>query len=1001
MVPNQSQAPLPELDRLQVTLQRLKEANANEKHKEQTLDYEMRSILSRRDARADIEGVREAKLHDCLAHCARIKNLQEILRETVEEDIEGGLFDLDEQRLMLREQELRTQHFALREIWIEREMEMKRLQEAEELTETLRVEARARRRANRERERVLRQMREEEAIFRAIERSKSVHELERIDMSEVGDEVREDMQGLLNRRIEMFREHERAIERARRFRTLMEALGEATTLGEIDAVSSEDLSEDHVRVLEDMRDRRREQLEAKEQRDYERQRHHDVQDLIHSARSTAEIDGLDYEGVNEKVAWDLRKLAAVRRQELKAAEISALILGCDQVPVLDEILIEGVSDDAGSRLRVIHSERRDELVAQLREVAQLERFNDYRIDIVECEDIEQLLAFEFFNVGDSQHEHLENLRQTHLNELEEAERLRIIAEQLARFKEIRIAIHSAEISDDVAAIVIDGVDEEQAAELQTMQASVHAILQENENVSSHVEAALAIEAAASTDITTAAELQFTARLQANDGEDGDVQFTLMWEDRNDLDLVVTTPAGEILHRGHRAAGNGVYDIEMNFEPESDEAIENIVWRSRTAAAGTYHVFVWFRARHGRLLSSRSTPFTLRIKNGHDVRVTHGDLALDDDLLHAGVIEAADPAIRVQTAEDAETALQSAISAVERIGTVEELPAASAFKMRTLDRELLAATIEERRQHLVDAALAAIRRAEEERFREQRSLIEAMQLGDLHEAQFDGVNRDQMLELEDLRSRRIAILERALQRQRDEEERVALDARLTVVDEILETGGIDALQALDLDGVPSGEARPRQKLRLRRIKEIERGEADARAEAAAIAEIREVLAASHGRLGIESSSQNRRRDFEQRKTVHDCRNGEVAVSLIWDDKNDLNLLVEAPNGDIVHPRHRSSSDGGIMDVDMNTRPESNQPIEHIRWDIAAFGTYRVFVHHFACHRRLRSKDPSEYSVLVHANGRSVQYAGTLNPGDPVQFITEFSVTEHIAYSDEEE
>ena len=131
MAANPSQEEVGRLDRLQITLQRLQEANDNEKVREEALENEMDSIVSRREARAGVEEAREAKLRECLAHCARIKNLQTILQETVNHDIEGGLFDLDEQRLVLRESELRKQHFELRERWIGHEMEMKRLREAE------------------------------------------------------------------------------------------------------------------------------------------------------------------------------------------------------------------------------------------------------------------------------------------------------------------------------------------------------------------------------------------------------------------------------------------------------------------------------------------------------------------------------------------------------------------------------------------------------------------------------------------------------------------------------------------------------------------------------------------------------------------------------------------------------------------------------------------------------------------------------------------------------
>ena len=1001
MAANPGQEEVGRLDRLQITLQRLQEANDNEKVREEALENEMDSIVSRREARAGEEEAREAKLRECLAHCARIKNLQTILQETVNHDIEGGLFDLDEQRLVLRESELRKQHFELRERWIGHEMEMKRLREAEELAIAVREEARERRRANRERERALHLMREEEAVFRSIERARSIEELERIDLDDVGIEASDDMRDLHRRRLEMFKEHRRAMERARRFRACMEMLNEAATLEEVDAVDPGDLADEHGKVLEDLRERRREAIKDQNRREYQRQRKDEVNEAIQQSRSTTEIDAIDYEGVEDKIAWDLRKLAAIKRQTLMAAEISTAILGCDQVPILDEIVFEGVTEEAKARLLEAQNRRREELVDQLRQVARLERFNESRTAIVSCEDIEELLAISLYNVGETQHEHLESLRAKRLDELEEEERRRIEAEQRAKYEEILREIHLAESSDEVAAISIDGVNEEQDLELQETRASIQEILLENENVAELVAEALQKSPLESSEMDSATEFGIIRRLEDNNGHHGDVQFTLVWDDENDLDMVVRTPSGAIIHRADREGEGGIYDIEMNFEPESDKAVENVVWTERRAVAGSYDVFVWFRGRHGRRLSSRSTEFTLRTRVGCDVRVVGGELKRGDPLTLAATVEAPEPNARAAAEEAAEASLDAAMESLTRIDDVTQLPDANAFSMRTLDRERLAAAIEDRRQHIVDAEAAALRREQETKFRELRDMIEVMPLGDLREFEFDGVAADHKMELDDLRARRIAILERALEKQRAEEERAALEARLVVVDEILDGNDVDELQALDLSSLPPQEKRPREKQRVRRIQEIERAHSNERAEAAAAAELREVLDGAARRLPLEPGGENRRREFEARKEQHGCENGEVAISLIWDDRNDLNLIVQAPSGEIIHPRKRSSTAGGVMDVDMNTRPQSQEPIEHIRWTHATPGEYRVFVHHFAVHRRFRSKEPSPYSVLVHESDRSTQYCGILHPGDPVQFVTGFSVSSRTAPPENEE
>lgn len=74
---------------------------------------------------------------------------------------------------------------------------------------------------------------------------------------------------------------------------------------------------------------------------------------------------------------------------------------------------------------------------------------------------------------------------------------------------------------------------------------------------------------------------------------GDVQVTLTWSDRNDLDLHVTEPSGEEIYYGHRSsATGGTLDVDANVGCGSGGQVqENIYWPSGQAPSGQYHVRV--------------------------------------------------------------------------------------------------------------------------------------------------------------------------------------------------------------------------------------------------------------------------------------------------------------------------------------------------------------------------------------------------------------------------
>lgn len=101
------------------------------------------------------------------------------------------------------------------------------------------------------------------------------------------------------------------------------------------------------------------------------------------------------------------------------------------------------------------------------------------------------------------------------------------------------------------------------------------------------------------------------RVKAAGGATGEVQFSLSWMDRNDLDLHVIAPSGErIFYRQKQSHCHGRLDVDMNSTPSTDEPVENTRWMGSNAPEGRYTVLIHFFKRHD---NETNVPFQLLAK----------------------------------------------------------------------------------------------------------------------------------------------------------------------------------------------------------------------------------------------------------------------------------------------------------------------------------------------------------------------------------------------------
>jgi hypothetical protein len=121
------------------------------------------------------------------------------------------------------------------------------------------------------------------------------------------------------------------------------------------------------------------------------------------------------------------------------------------------------------------------------------------------------------------------------------------------------------------------------------------------------------------------------------------------------------------------------------------------------------------------------------------------------------------------------------------------------------------------------------------------------------------------------------------------------------------------------------------------------------------------------------------EMQKRLQREEAKTGDVQISLMWDNFNDLDLHCVDPAGERIFYGHKKSASQGELDVDMNARaPYSGQPVENIYWPTngAPEGTYQVFVNHYSLHAPVNE---TPYTIAIKQGGKAQEFRGVIRNG----------------------
>jgi len=838
-------------------------------------------------------------------------------------------------------------------------------------------------------------LRREEQLYREIQAAQTTAYLESLDMTGLSEDAEERLQSHYEFYYSRLKEIERQRGEVEKFEEWSNKILDCDEEDELKAMTFTGVNTKMKAELEERREKRMSVLELRVKHLKEEARAEELRLLIDSAKSSRELDSIKIDGVNPVQEKELSEMFSISRENLIHAELRVEILDCEYVLELDAIQIEGVNEAQRDELIELRTKCRDELIEIAKREKFEEQYNGYLTLLSGIDDIDELLDVGLENVNAEQRQELENIRLERLDYLEELERQRIEREQAARFEELRKILEGGETSAEVEAVVIDGVNEEQQEELEKIQSEVLEILLEDERVIEYVEKAIkkVKKEPGDVDFNIEAESKFRTRVKTLQAADGALRFSLLWDNMNDLDLIIKTPAGDVIHRGKRRSScGGKLDLEMNAKPQMKAAMENIVWPAGKAPpTGKYYVCIWHRNRHRGIRKSDPTDYILRVKIGADYHLYGGQASYGDKLEVIAIIDVPDAAtLRARMEQEAllYKQLREQMKGAKKPSEMPEIDS----DLSSLHQVMLKRNIEKATELLKEKArkrALAKQKAEYEKI--MRVIENSRSLDELSSVRYAHLNDDVVNVIDKAVAKRQKQIESGLKRAELQAERERIQ---NYKSKISNAKSLTQLSSIVFKDIDKRHADTLQRMRIARRKALQKELSPEDVEKDKQMRLHKALNGAYKRGGLQPLPKDEWKNdlFEGRLNESGAKGGDVQVSLLWDNKNDFNLLVVTPSQEIIHPRNPKSSDGGVQDVEMNQKGESKTPVENVYWGSgkAPKGTYYVYVHFYKEHQTFRRVDISDCRIRILSKGAHSEYEAQMSLTNKLQFVTKFKV-----------
>ena len=119
------------------------------------------------------------------------------------------------------------------------------------------------------------------------------------------------------------------------------------------------------------------------------------------------------------------------------------------------------------------------------------------------------------------------------------------------------------------------------------------------------------------------------------------------------------------------------------------------------------------------------------------------------------------------------------------------------------------------------------------------------------------------------------------------------------------------------------------------------------------------------------------EFSSRLVNAGAQSGDIRVSLLWNNRNDLDLHVVNPRGEEIFYGSKNDRAGGFLDVDMNVGGETLKPVENVFWakGRAPEGKYRVYVQNYGYNEK--DKGPYPFQIEVKNGDEYSRFEGTVS------------------------